>query len=182
MTPHYELCKITAEWALKKYNAYLALYEYQSFASGEFPDVLLYTKTGGTILFEIKVERSDFLADQKKEARKKWKPKVGMFFNRKKDTPYLKAQHPELYYIEAPHLGTHRYYVCPKGLISSQELPDGWGLYWVSDNGRFYKKQDSGKWRANVHEEKLLVTHAFRRYASGGTTGILIDTYTHRED
>ena len=66
---HSELCKLTAKWALTPPAAdWLALYEYKSFASQEFPDVLTYSATG-TRLYEIKMSHSDFLADLKKPSR-----------------------------------------------------------------------------------------------------------------
>lgn len=174
MPTHFELSQITAQWTLNKFKPWVVLYEYQSFASGEFPDVLVY-RGSGTILFEIKVSRSDFLRDSEKEARKKWKPKIKGFWNTVTDALIVKTLPPELYYIEHPHLGVQRFYVCPKGLLNPEEIPEGWGLYWW--DGKFRKKKDSGNWRADVHSERNLAAHALRRYASGDSTGILVNTY-----
>lgn len=223
---HGELCKATAERFIK--DGMLALYEYQSYATGEFPDVLI-VGNGWTTLYEIKTSRSDFLADSHKDARTKWRPKGYMKFNTihvraygcfcplpthpiiefsmckkceffcGKTTQYneeLKAvervkcncdggreatirwitENPELYYIEKPHLGELRYFVCEGEIIKPEDLPEGWGLYWVK-GGRFYLKQESKKWRPNVFEERNIITHAFRRWVSGDSTGILVNSY-----
>lgn len=168
---HYDLCKITAQRFLKESD--IVLFEYQSFATGEFPDVLCF-KNAFTKLFEIKVSRSDFLADAIKDSRRKWKPKVGLYGNA--GSLDLIAKAPELYYIEAPHLGLQRYYVCPSGIIKPDEVPDAWGLYWYS-GGRFYQKKKSGKFRRNIHEEISILSHAFRKYHNGNGDNILVKDY-----
>lgn len=174
---HHDLCRITAEWRLRVYG-WVALWDYQSMYSEEHPDALV-VGADGTELYEIKVSRADFLADKHKSARVKWRPKVGLYSSRSfgdKLDLQIRAQHPDLYYIERPHLGAKRYYVCPHGLISPDELPDGWGLFWY-DGKRFYHKRKSERWRADVRLERNLVAHALRRYASGDTDHILIKTY-----
>jgi hypothetical protein len=66
---HSELCYAMATWSIAPPSAaWLALWEYQSYASQEFPDVLTYHGTG-TTLYEIKMSHSDFVADQGKKAR-----------------------------------------------------------------------------------------------------------------
>jgi hypothetical protein len=60
----------------------------------------------GSIVLEAKVSRADFLADAKKPHRQ---PGKG--------------------------LGRWRYYLCPEGLISPDELPLGWGLLYASERG-----------------------------------------------
>ncbi|MDH2636824.1 adenylosuccinate synthase [Acinetobacter nosocomialis] len=62
----------------------------------------------GTVVLEAKVSRSDFLADRKKPHRAK--PETGV--------------------------GKWRYYICPQGLIKADELPEKWGLIYVSPAGR----------------------------------------------
>lgn len=174
---HSGLCRLAAERFAK--DAWLALWEYQSFASGEFPDVLTFSASG-TVLYEIKMSRADFLADAKKDARKKWRPKGYLSYEMDWRTgkPLLNwiAQNSELYYIQRPHLGTRRYFVCEAGLIKPEELPEGWGLYWYS-KGKFFKKRDSKKWRPDVHTERNIAAHALRRYASGNHENIIVKTY-----
>lgn len=181
---HYELCKITAERFVKQ--AQIALYEYKG-GSIEEPDVLVFNGNQST-LFEIKMSRSDFKRDQSKDCRTKWKPKGYLRFIRNPNPGTRENQltlewaqyNPELYYIEAPHLGKYRYYVCQWGLIDPGEVPDGWGLYWVK-NGRFYKKKSSRKFKKNLFAENNILVHAIRRLGRMGAeaTGILFRIYYH---
>ena len=68
---HSELCKRVADIMIKKYN--VVLWEYQSYATGEFPDVIAFTEGYGSVLFEIKISRQDFLSDKKKDSRRNLK-------------------------------------------------------------------------------------------------------------
>lgn len=70
-----------------------------SVRSGEQPDALGF-RNGASCLLEAKCSRSDFLADKKKKFRVD--PSMGM--------------------------GDWRFFICPAGLISEDELPSGWGL------------------------------------------------------
>ncbi len=170
---HHELCRKTAKRFFK--DSKVVLYDYQSFATSEFPDVLCF-KNDHTELYEIKVDRSDFLADQNKECRIKYKNRGYFYHVNGEEKTRWQTLAPDLMYIEKPHLGKYRYYVCPVNLISIEELPDGWGLYWYK-NGRFYEKKNSGKWQRNIHEEIAVLTHAMRKYASGDGENVLINTY-----
>lgn len=70
----------------------------------EIPDVFGWNYWT-TVLIEVKVSRSDFLADKKKWFR--IYPEKGM--------------------------GDYRYYCCPDGLIKENELPEKWGLLYEKD-------------------------------------------------
>jgi len=164
MITHYDLCQKTAEWAMKKFLGDLCIYEYQSYASAEHPDVLLF-KAEKTKLFEVKVSLADFKKDPKKEARTIWKTPWYWSRSTSEDKLQFKLRAPELYYREAPHLGVLRYYVCPAGLIQPEDLPTGWGLYWVK-NGKFFKKHSSARWRRDLHTELALAVHASRKYVN----------------
>ena len=182
---HRELCLAVA----KRYNKKIALYEYKSSVSREEPDVLIFS-FDFTVLFEIKITLSDFRADRKKDARKKcvlnWRMDyIAKHFSEKPEEyerrvqrQYfrLRKEQPEFFYIQDDHLGNHRYYVCPWGLIPVEEVPEGWGLLYYR-NGKFYEKKRSEIFRSNLKKENNLVIHALRRYASGDNTGILINTY-----
>ena len=63
---HKELCEKTAHWVLK--FSKVVAYDYQSFASCEFPDVLAWNY-GESTLYEIKVSLEDFLRDKEKRCR-----------------------------------------------------------------------------------------------------------------
>lgn len=173
MIDHYDLCKVTAEWAMKKYNADVAMYEYQNLFSGEFPDVLMFKNSQST-LFEIKTSHTDFLADSKKDCRKKYKNRWYAYTTRdKKFDLQFKTLAPDLYYVEKPHLGKHRYFVCEKGIINKEEVPEGWGLYYFK-SGRFYKQKESKVFSRNLFAENDILVHALRNYANGNTEKILV--------
>jgi len=178
---HSELCFETAKHFIKG-KSKIALYEYKSFASMEEPDVLLYSMDE-TCLFEIKTSRSDFFADAKKECRKTVKQSYWVNIMNKERDPDIKksyvkvvADFPEIFYKQFPHLGNERYFVCESGLLQPEELPEHWGLYWYY-NGKFILKKYSDSFRSNLLVERNLAIHALRRYASGDSTGILINTY-----
>lgn len=202
---HNELCRKTAEWVIRPPSAdWLALYEYQSYATQEFPDVLSYSASG-TRLYEIKMSHSDFLADAKKESRISWIPPVYAWANLHKQIEDIKTWQKKrskaLYvdknfshvltgldirygniggwrksYIQVPHLGGQRFFVCATGTISENELPEGWGLIYF-DGKKFKEIRKSGPWKADVRAERDLMAHALRRFASGDQTGILVHTY-----
>ena len=68
--------------------------------AGELPDV--WGMTGfDSVMVEVKISHNDFLADQKKRSRRE-------------ENKYK--------------IGNYRYYLCPAGVISKDELPEGWGL------------------------------------------------------
>ena len=67
---------------------------------GETPDVYGYGYQGSSIIVECKANRADFLRDSKKMFRRK--PAFG--------------------------IGHRRFYMCPPGIISPDELPELWGL------------------------------------------------------
>lgn len=177
MISHYDLCKLTAERFLKEH--YIALFEYQSFVSGEFPDVLCFGRKQ-TKLFEIKVDKQDFKKDDFKQCRSKIKIKYYPSFRNVPGKDVLKSIDwrsfgMEEFIQESPHLGRTRYYVCPEGLIFPNEIKNGWGLYWY--NGKFRKKKDSKLFRNNIHEEIQIISHAFRKYACGDGDNILVNKY-----
>lgn len=174
---HYELCKLTAEWQLKK--SMVVLYEYQSFATGEFPDVLCF-KNGYTRLYEIKVGRQDFLKDNQKDCRIQTRIKYMPNTQWNKTGKLAGINWIEYglqeFYQEYPHLGRQRWYVCPAGLIQPGEVGNGWGLYWYK-NGKFYEKKESKSFKCNIYAELSILEHAFRKHACEGDCNILINKY-----
>jgi len=80
-------------------------------------------------------------------------------------------------YIQVPHLGGQRYYVCEPWIITKEELPSGWGLIYCLGVKKFKKIAESSLWKADVRTERDLIAHAMRRFASGDSTGIMIRTY-----
>lgn len=72
--------------------------------TGEQPDVIGW-RDGLSILIECKVSRSDFLADRSKPFRKQ--PELGM--------------------------GDFRLYLAPPGVLTADDMPEGWGLLVAHD-------------------------------------------------
>ncbi len=78
----------------------------------EIPDAIGW-KGNFSFLIECKVSRSDFLKDKNK------------FFRRH----------------EYMGMGRVRIYMCPYGLIKPEEVPEKWGLIWVSRKGMIAKRK-----------------------------------------
>ena len=163
-----------------------------------------------TILYEVKVSRSDFLADRKKAARVKWHYPVHWHLKEQKDEigerirtgkyrvvkesiwqlnriwideDYYNWERASKFRVEKPHLGGQRFYVVPWGLVKPEEVPEGWGLYWYRESdGRFFKKKSSEKFRPNVKLERDILTHAMRRMVNLGPKGIVVRPYSVQEN
>ncbi|APE04351.1 hypothetical protein BM526_18805 (plasmid) [Alteromonas mediterranea] len=115
--------------------------------SGEFPDALGF-RNGVSCLIEVKVSRSDFLADKKKRFRVE--PSLGM--------------------------GDWRFYLSPPDVISSEDLPEGWGLLhyvrskivkvegWPPNTQWIFKKP----FEANKQSECDVLYSALRRIKKSG--------------
>ncbi|NAX44820.1 MULTISPECIES: hypothetical protein [unclassified Vibrio] len=137
---HDELCRRSAQFL--KNNGFNVVFDDRFAPTSEQPDAFGISGTS-TCLIEVKVSRSDFLADSKKWFRQE--PEKGM--------------------------GDWRFYLCPKGLISVDELPHGWGLLYATekqirkvhgwpDNGYFdYNKPFVG----NHSAERSYMYSALRR-------------------
>ena len=97
---HDQLCLIAYKWLVKQgfkvcfHDKFRACVD-----TGEQPDVIGF-KSGTSCLIEVKVSRSDFLADRNKKFRKN--PEQGM--------------------------GDWRFYFAPKGVLTVDDMPDGWFL------------------------------------------------------
>lgn len=109
---HSQLVDIAHKWVLANASCGVAFKEFKSLAT-EQPDVIGFGSSGHSVLVECKATRSDFLCDKNKPFRVN--PELGM--------------------------GSQRYYCCPTGLISKDELPEGWGLIYVDENGKARKVQ-----------------------------------------
>lgn len=98
---HAELCQAGWAWLMGSQRHLVAAIEVGAHGGGatEIADVWGWSPNGSTLI-EVKVSRSDFLADKKKPHR----------------------------LLSNNGMGRHRYFLTPKGLISPDELPDGWGL------------------------------------------------------
>lgn len=110
---HAQLCDVAVKWLKRPHSAggpgcLIAISEVATGWTGEIPDAIGFSlshwETGATVV-EVKVSRSDFLADRRKPHRL-----VG-------------------------GVGAWRYYMAPRGLIRLDELPAGWGLIEVTPGG-----------------------------------------------
>lgn len=102
---HYSLCLEGAKWlrSRKNHEGWQSPWKYvwvEPGLVGENPDIWAYNGER-TICVEVKVSHADFLAD-----RRKW------------------CRSDE----NARKVGSYRYYLAPRGVISPDELPEGWGL------------------------------------------------------
>lgn len=156
---HSALCRLAVDWLMRPASrkgpgCLTAVSETANAINGEIPDAIgwrPYSHNGcGSTLVEVKISRSDFLADTKKPHRNQ--PQIGM--------------------------GTYRYYMAPVGLIAIEELPPRWGLVEVTDRGHLKiraghvlapnirPKNENDPWRheaSNVAAELSLLAMALNR-------------------
>ena len=110
-------------------------------ASNETPDVIGF-RYNQSVLIEVKMSRSDFLADKKKLFRQ--------------FQPY--------------GMGNYRYYLAPKGVLQLEDMPDKWFLLEYK-NRRIYgnkphlKTSNNGWQPSNIANEKILLQSVCRRVA-----------------
>lgn len=111
---HSDLNQIAKRWLLRTQSGkgpgcHVAFVEVGALNDTERADAWGYRWgwDGGSVLVEVKVSRSDFLRDNHKPHRQ---PGNG-------------------------GLGDFRYYLSPEGIITLDDLPDGWGLLWVNKRG-----------------------------------------------
>lgn len=103
---HDELCVKAARFLMD--NGFAVAFDDRFQAAtgtGEVPDAIGF-RNGVSCLIEVKVSRSDFLADKKKHFRQSDK---GM--------------------------GDWRFYLSPPDIINSEDLPKGWGLLHYTKKG-----------------------------------------------
>lgn len=129
---HKALCELAVRWlkrpaSQKGPGCTVAISETVNWVNGEIPDAIGWRSNGtrfnGSVLVEVKVSRSDFLADAKKPHR--LKPETAM--------------------------GAYRYFMCPEGLIQVSELPPRWGL--IEVNSRGHIKVRAGHVLLKYHDE-----------------------------
>lgn len=134
---HRELCVLAGKWLNNNRDNTAPTCKYVAielvFDGDELPDVFGWNYWT-SVLIEVKVSRSDFLADFKKDFR--INPEKG--------------------------LGEHRYYCCQKGLIAPEELPEKWGLLY-EDNGKIIMVREAERQGSNIHGERAIYSSILRR-------------------
>lgn len=111
---HAELAKLAENWLKRSFsqnghNCNVAFTE--GCSHGENADVIGFRHAlphQGSVVIEVKVSRADFLKDRKKKHR---------------------IEHHD-------GMGKWRYYLCPTEMIDPSELPEQYGLLWVSGRNR----------------------------------------------
>jgi hypothetical protein len=101
---HSELVQLGAKWFRRNGFGVIAT-ELRAIGCREEADVIGFRSSCSAII-EVKISRSDFIADRKKPERLL---RIG--------------------------LGVYRFYLVPSGLLLPQEIPSGWGLLF-EDRGK----------------------------------------------
>jgi len=100
----------------------------------ETPDVIGFKYAGHSTMIEVKVSRSDFLADKTKRFRRQMD--LGM--------------------------GDLRYFAAPEGIIKVEELPEAWGLLEIGEH-RVKLRKDAEHQPSNKKAEVVVLMSALRR-------------------
>lgn len=101
---HSDLVLLAERWLWRQNCGVVFRDSFRAMTShGEQPDAIGW-RGGVSILVECKVTRGDFLADRRKPFR----------------------------IDSGKGLGDWRFYLCPKGLVTKEELPPGWGLLYAN--------------------------------------------------
>jgi len=155
---HYDLCVEGAKWlhrqkwnyercqkkpcynteacgACKKYHyVSVELYTWDN----EHTDVWGLGSFNESVVIEVKVSHSDFMADRKKWCRSDMAERLNQ------------------------QAGRMRWYLCPEGVISKEELPEKWGLlYW---NGKkVYPVVAPKPFENSVSADMTILTSILRR-------------------
>src|SRR3954467_11863306 len=95
---HAGLVRKAEQW-LRGYRCGIVLSE-QACCSGEMPDAIGWKGKCQSVVIECKISRADFLADRNKP----WRQNTDIA------------------------LGSERFFLAPRGIIGTSELPVGWGL------------------------------------------------------
>lgn len=116
---HDQVARIAARWLRKRHTCLNVLIDMRTDLVIEQPDVIGWRGDAWSVLIEAKATRSDFQADKRKRCRR------------------IEARHGLASVHSRGHrMGQERWYVCPAGVITVGDLPDGWGLAWVEARGR----------------------------------------------
>lgn len=138
---HRNLCEIGANYLKNAKPYYLRCnYVVTEFSSlcDEHPDIYGYRGGCHTVLVEVKVSRSDFFRDKIKRHRQ---PGKG--------------------------IGSSRYYLCPKGLITAYELPPNWGLLYCDNEGKITMEKQSEHFDERDYVDEMSVMYSVIRRLAG---------------
>lgn len=151
---HSLLIERAARWLEREAVAVITDMTYA--CSTETADVIGWDARGYSSLIEVKVSRSDFLADKHKPHRKE--PGRGM--------------------------GSARWYCAPKGLLKPEDMPHGWGLLeWTGKKIRVVHRPEVPphvfQWDQQGQRCEIgLLISALRRIAQTTPPGVSVKAYT----
>lgn len=135
---HAQIILLGNRWLRNQKNCGIVCSEMGG-SNAEKPDIIGWNSSRSTLI-EVKTSRADFLAD----AKKKWR------------------LHPE------KGMGYRRYYLCPEGLIRSDEIPEKWGLLYVRGSTQIKQIKDTKPFEEyDVMSEMWMVVAAARRIQAG---------------
>lgn len=137
---HKSAVKRMALWLRNSRGCAVVMAERKVTGCSEQPDVIGWHGHGGSILIECKTSRADFHADRNK------------FFRR----------------YEENGVGHVRYFAAPRGVLSPEDMPDGWGLLEISDHQVRIRKEAVPK-TANKQNEVVMLVSSIRRLELAAT-------------
>ena len=112
----------------------------------EKPDVIGWKSNSASILIECKVSRSDFLADKLKSFRR----------------------------MEEMGLGDFRYFAAPKGMLTPEDMPEGWGLLEIGEH-QVRERLPAQPKTANKTAEVSMLVSCIRRLEISATVFVRHD-------
>ena len=130
---HKTLVRRIAQW-LKWTRRMTVVMSELATRNGETPDVIGWIGGASSTLVECKASRADFLAD------------AGKWFRRHEESG----------------MGDLRYVAAPRGMLSPNETPEGWGLLEVDDRCVRTTKEAQPK-NGNKRAECVMLMSALRR-------------------
>lgn len=149
---HAELCDRAEKWLWNTVFCSVVLVEFTALCN-EIPDAIGW-KSGRSYLVECKASRDDFLSDKNKWHR----------------------QHP------SKGMGSRRYYMCEPGVIKVADLPEGWGLLYVTGKqvrqvaGLPHASYDACPFQdRNMDSEMAMLLSALRRFKVRGLFDIVYE-------
>ncbi|MAA94933.1 MAG: adenylosuccinate synthase [Rheinheimera sp.] len=137
---HDQLCQKAVRWLQSPLSkagpgCHTALTEAKTGFNGEICDAIGFRACGtpyaGSVVIEVKMSRTDFLADRHKPHR------------------------------QSGGVGNWRYYLCPEGIINPEDLPEKWGLLWLSDRGKIIPVSGAVTTTHITYHRELLDTMRF---------------------
>lgn len=148
---HSELVAYARRWLVGSCRCSVVVTELAT-SGAEVPDAIGWAGNGVSHLVECKASRGDFRRDLKKSFRRM--PDRGM--------------------------GSKRWYMTPKGLLSSDEVPQGWGLIEVSPGGQVRRVKYAVPVENDAHKEVLTLLSLIRRLDIATGPHISVRAYDYR--